>query len=146
MREIKFRVWNLEERKMYFRGYQKLTHVLLCEDDAGRNQGKGLPVKRAKYDSCQFLESTGLEDKHGREIFEGDILQICWQEKIVTDIVDPVPDMFRSRKLHPLHGLLIRHGIPENGDEFEVKILGNRYETPAIDPSREGAADLPGGA
>ena len=63
MSEIKFRAWDREERKMYFRAYQKMFHVLLCDDDHGTRGGKGVPVKRADYESCDLLESTTLEDK-----------------------------------------------------------------------------------
>ena len=130
VREIKFRAWHLKERKMYFRGYQKLTHVLLCEDDAGQNGGKGRPVKRAAYDECELLEGTGLSDQNGREIFEGDILRIRLKNKTFTGVAGPVPDMFRSRKLHPLHDLLVQHGLKGDEEELEIEVLGNRCETP----------------
>lgn len=129
---LKFRAWNVKENKMYYRGYQKLLHVLLCEDDLGENDGKGRPVKRAGYGDCVLLESTGLLDKSGAEIYEGDIVRIAYKGHTFTGVVAPVPDMFRSRKLHPLHDLLIKHGIPENPGNLEIEVLGNEYEHPKL--------------
>src|SRR5690242_9937044 len=97
-REIRFRVWNRKEKKMYFRGYQKFFHVLLCDDDRGANEGKGIPVKRASYADCEFLEGTGIFDKQGREIFEGDLVKGRADGRAFEGVFDEVPDMFRSRK------------------------------------------------
>ncbi len=128
MREISFKVWHRKEKKMYFRGYQKFLHVLLCEDDLGKNEGKGRPVKRAGYGDCIFLEGTGIFDKKGAEIFEGDKLLIRTKNSVVQGVVEGVPDMFRSRRLHPLHELLVKNGIRED-DILEMEILGNEYES-----------------
>ena len=128
MRDIQFRVWHRKEKKMYYRGYQKWFYVLLCEDDRGTNQGKGKPVKRAGYDDCVFLESTGLTDKFGMEIFEGDFVRITCGAVTAEGLVEPVPDMFKSRGLHPLHSLLERHGLPDTIENLEMKVTGNRYE------------------
>ncbi len=130
MLEIKFRVWHKKEQKMYFRGYQKLWHILLCEDDQGSFQGKGVPVKRGRFEDCELLQTTGLTDKNGREIFEGDIVRILCGEKIFTDTVESIPDMFKSRRLHPLHDLLSRSGVSDREENMEIEILGNRYENP----------------
>ncbi len=128
MKDLKFRVWHKKEKKMYFRGYQKLLHVLLCEDDKGANEGKGRPVKRASYEDCEFLESTGLLDKRRHEIFEGDIIRVRYKGSEFTDTVSSVPDMFGSRRIHPLQSVLTKHGIQGNPEILDVEVVGNKHE------------------
>ncbi len=128
MNEIRFRVWHRGERKMYYRGYQKLTHILLCDDG---DEGRGVPEKRAAFDDCELLEGTGILDRAGREIFEGDVIRVYFKKICFFEgILESVPDMYRSRGLHPLHDLLSRFKIDDKADGLEFEILGNRYETP----------------
>ena len=117
---------------MYYRAYQKFLHVLLCEKDPSDGDGRGKPVKRASYSDCLLLESAGLEDKAHREIFEGDVVRVRQGDKEFTGLVSSVPDMFGSRKLHPLNGLLKAHGIPGNPDNLEIEVLGNEFEHPGL--------------
>ena len=126
MSEIIFRVWHRPEKKMYERGYQKLTHVLLWE--RGTHPGSGIPDKQASYEDCEWMQSSGLKDKSGREIFEGDRVRLQWQNKITEGILEEVPDMFKSRGLHPLHALLLQAGIPDKAEGLEMEVTGNRYE------------------
>jgi len=128
MTEIVFRVWHLKTKRMYYRGYQKLFFVLLCDDSEGKKDGKGNPVLRAGYDDCVMLQSTGLFDRNGREMFEGDILRIFWQGKTYEDVLDEVPDMWKSRKLHPLSGVFQKQGIQPDLESMEVEVIGNRFE------------------
>ena len=132
MKELKFRAWNIKENKMYYRGYQKLFHALLCDKDPADEEGAGKPVKRVPYSECFLLESTGLEDKDRREIFEGDIVRVRHRDKVFTGVVGSVPDMFGSRKLHPLQSLLKENGITGNPDHLEIEVLGNEYENPEL--------------
>ena len=128
MSEIAFRVWHRKEKKMYYRGYQKFTHVLLCKDDGGANQKKGMPAKRASYEDCEFMQSTGLQDMNGLEIFEGDRVRVRWQNKTAEGILEAVPDMYKSRGLHPLHELLWQGGISDEAEGIEMEVTGNKYE------------------
>ncbi len=132
MSEIRFRAWHTKENKMYFRAYQKLSHVLLCENDHGKNDGKGIPAARASYEDCILLQSTTLEDKNGQEIFEGDIVRAATQNGTFCDVVRFIPDMFKSRKLSPLHSLLERNHITNSEEIREIEIAGNRFETPDL--------------
>ena len=132
MKDLKFRVWHVKENRMYYRGYQKFFHVLLCEDDHGENDGKGYPIKRSFYADCVMLESTSFVDKNQKEIFEGDIVRLSYKGKLIQGVVEAPPDMFGSRKLHPLQSLLLKNGISGNPENLEVEILGNEYENPEL--------------
>ena len=62
MREIKFRVRGKDSNKYL-------------------NEGKGLTLKEiqniCEIEACDFEQFTGLKDKKGKEIYEGDIICLC---------------------------------------------------------------------
>ena len=125
MSEIVFRAWHKTERKMFYRAYQKWFHVLLCDDD-GQASGKGIPKLRAGYDECILMQNTTFEDERGREIFEGDVIRIKTASGIYEGVVENVPDMFKSRKLHPLEPLFKRFGLSQN-EAMRFEVIGNIY-------------------
>ena len=134
MKDIHFRVWHLQEKKMYYRGYQKFLHVLLCEDDHGENEGKGTPARRASYGDCIFLESTGLFDRRQKEIFEGDIVRVGYKDREFEGIVEEIPDTFGAAKVHPLHNILKKNGILGYPENLNLEVLGNEYEKNVSSP------------
>ena len=132
MKEHRFRVWNVKESRMYYRGYQKFWNVLLCEDDHGSREGRGKPVRKAPYGDCVFLEGTGVYDRTGREVFEADRIRIYHAGRANEAVVGPVPDSFGNSAAHPLQSALRVVGIQGNPAKVDVEILGNTYETPQL--------------
>ncbi len=111
---------------MYYRAYQKLFYVLLCEDDGAR----GRPALRASHADCVLMQGAGIKDRKGRDIFEGDRLRVRTGAKSFEGVPSEIPDMYKSRGLHPLHELLKANGIIDAPSDIEIEVTGNEYENP----------------
>ena len=134
MKEVRFRAWHVKEKKMYYRAYQRFFSVVLCDRDPIIDDGRGKPVKRAWYGDCFLLESTGIEDKARKEIFEGDIVNVRFRDKSFRGVVGPIPDTFGAGKIHTMKDLLLKNGVAGYPENLEIEVLGNEFEDPELLP------------
>jgi len=89
MRKLKFRVWNEDNKQMIYFGFGDV--------DDGFVSSEGLIIDNKGYDKEEELvmEFTGLLDKQGKEIYEGDILGGAWIVKFGEWNNDsPTPEEF----------------------------------------------------
>jgi uncharacterized phage protein (TIGR01671 family) len=78
-REIKFRAWDKSNKR--FVPDDELQVHTLGANITSNGINRTLDILGIAYDLSQF---TGLKDKNGKEIYEGDILGI-WESTIVDD-------------------------------------------------------------
>lgn len=102
MRPIKFRVWDR-------------AHECYCSDENHILAAGALTGELPHYSLEQF---TGLLDKNGKEIYEGDIV-IFWLKGESKPIDGkPVPVYFKDMAFHP-----------GPFDEIDFEIIANIHET-----------------
>lgn len=133
MREIKFRAWDIEKKKMYrveAINFSGRTTVTLQYN----------PVIKKSLDNVYLRQFTGLLDKNGKEIYEGDIIttaEYLFIDKGVQNYVGIVEWVFAGFQIilkcvNPdKQG--ISDGINEALEEGELfEIIGNIYENPEL--------------
>ena len=120
MREIKFRAWN--GRAMEYGGFS----VHACGGVVGSSLGK---VEDACKDVMQY---TGLKDKNGKEIYEGDILE--WRNHFLEVLWGSCGWVLKS-KVFSRFGLKGRQPCSEINTMGYLKksvVIGTIYENPEL--------------
>ena len=109
MREIKFKAWDKKEKR--FLTQKEMTEI------GGFYYTYGVDPDPEEYVLMQF---TGLKDKNGKEIYEGDILQDKFGNK----------DIVRYSSFHDAGIDVQGLGCGVSFDKGEV--IGNIYENPEL--------------
>lgn len=141
MREIKFRAWDRHEKRMI-----EADELVFWNGCCYRNPTKSLndpnkphvPARLKGYSILEeyIMQYTGLKDKNGTEIYEGDIVKFndFWSEITGGNVGDTIRTCFVE---YITSGFFLRDVLDEeyeedlgmaliNDDEFEV--IGNVYQ------------------
>lgn len=119
MRQLKFRAWDKTRLIMH----KTSTFREICEG--------GLDDLRS-FEEFEFLQFTGLLDKSGKEIYEGDILEFSryWSDHFGRDY-SQVIFLEENAQFVFNHSTV---GTPQDLGMInkEAKVIGNIYETPEL--------------
>ena len=123
-REIKFRAYNMDNNKMYHFGLFDLDEYYLIQE--------GLIIE-----AMPIMQFTGLQDKNGKEIYEGDIVQTPFGHSSVEfshGVFGLNHDFLNPEKKTMLGSWGQEHNLRTLDDGYykEIVVVGNIYETNLI--------------
>lgn len=115
MREIKFRAWDKDEKEML-----PLGDMI---ENGGVSYFIGENDLQPQYKSIVLMQFTGLKDKNGKEIYEGDIVNYLYSgdEKLMVEWYDYEWLLATKEKK-----------IISDFDWKECEVIGNIYENPEL--------------
>lgn len=112
----KFRAWLKEENEMI------IVDTMNWFDDEFESIGDGITFLRGA-DKVELMQSTGLKDKNGKEIFEGDIVKMAkdvYSDLTYYEIVRHRGGAYRLESNQHGCELWLRH--------TNCEVIGNIYE------------------
>jgi len=122
MREIKFRIWDYRYEEMW-----EWDNMCNSEEDV-----QDL-LNRRFSDLSPAMQYTGLQDKNGQDIYEGDIVKgvVMFHDDLwhVEGVIKYNHGRFVIGKYNcPLHKFSNEIGNKNN----EIEVIGNEFEHPAL--------------
>ncbi|WP_261070073.1 YopX family protein [Streptococcus mitis] len=129
---LKFRAWLKKEQKMD----NYIDHISWLEDEL-YCIGDGITYMVSAEDLV-LMQSTGLKDKNGKEIFEGDILEIedegevlgnaklTWHNEQAVFMIEAIS----VDDIAPFHEIL-------SDESYSYRVVGNVYENPELFEEKE---------
>lgn len=143
MREIKFRAWEHTLKEMievddiqFYRGDDinidgiELKPLPRNEQPIMINTRSAWRI--ANDEDVTLMQYTGLHNKNGKEIYEGDVVDIehpCWTQRCITEFRN---GSFIFRQLFGEGKETIVPGFSFMREKWEVKVIGNIYENPEL--------------
>lgn len=125
MREIKFRAWNISQKR-----FIPISSICFDGGEAKVITNGSEPHRyplECPADENILMQATGLRDKNGVEIYEGDILKTATDKPMVVGW----SERFASFVIHR-EGWAFQHWFGEACDPKDCEIIGNIHQNPEL--------------
>ena len=119
----KFRAWDVHEKKMFTN-----DQLIIWNGNVYANDNSKLNVDNLKgwnIDEKYLMQSTGLRDKNGREIYEGDIVKFTLTDGFSYVTLEDGVVTYELGAFYVVNGLA--EYLISDINTNKVEVIGNQY-------------------
>lgn len=120
IREVRFKAWDTETKKWLWTGFENFLGE--SHSDKPIAERTGNLILNSDYSGLGtrviFVQNTGLTDRNGTEIYEGDFIRLHEYGE----------DVYKEVVFH--NGCFCIHGF--NWDRKTAEVIGNIYNNPEL--------------
>lgn len=126
MREIKFRAWDPTYKQIFYQDNLRVFHI--SGRDSWTLEDKVQNKCIAGCGTGILMQFTGLFDRHGNEIWEGDTVKREgeYKEPILREVI------YSDGRFIPLVRVEYGYNAIDNFDPSLWEVIGNIYENPEL--------------
>lgn len=153
MRKIKFRAWDKKNQRWYkptHEAYKNNLFELLVSfnGDLLSHTMQGINHESIFPDRFELMQHTGLQDKNGKEIYEGDIYEVgdlLYRVKFINGAFCGGILYYNDNDFSPLGFKCDRseEDIILDNDTTFINVIGNIYENPELLDRVEEVEEIP---
>jgi len=129
MRDFKFRAWDKMENKMYDNGIILHPSGAVKCFNSKKQVCKGM---NHNEDLFVLMQYTGLKDKKGVEIYEGDVVTYGFKTKDFNDLVLHTGKIFFDEYMFLVDGDKVNEEWHSINRIRYVEVIGNIYSNPEL--------------
>lgn len=118
---LKFRAWDVHEKKMFTN-----DQLIIWNGNVYANDNSNLNVDNLKgwsIDEKYLMQSTCLFDKNGNEIFDGDIVHAYSEDARLIGVIEYFDNAYCIKDKNGIY-----NSLWTNAEQYEI--IGNIYENP----------------
>lgn len=128
MREIKFRAWDKKAKIMLYSFLINSKGDTFIIKDIEQYEPNVFNAEIPSIESVVVMQYTGLKDKNGKEIYEGDVVKYCNR----THVVEYIYGMFTIKKFIRSNEKELVQLPVKDFAWGELEVIGNICENPEL--------------